>query len=1112
MIEKRIYALVLAAIILMSMLIPLTASAMDRVTIESDPDDATPRYFEYLNGSGDWVGLKTPRHYIVETGEIAYCLQHKMSSPHSGIDFEEADLADWYDTRTLVGLQIILEYGYPCDKPDNLNDDEARYATANAIRFWLSEQGDPDFWGFTNRRDNPDNLRAAAGCEAVLDWADELLEHARNLELMQHKVHFSPANMEFNYQGGYFVGSTSVSLENCNGGYTLNRESLPAGTVVEGFTGRDGDRLTIKIPASGNGNKSISLSANGIDNRITPNIFLYVTNDSATQNLISISSGGYHPAGSGTFSFSTPAFAKIRVSKHDAETGGTPQGDASLYNARFEIRDSGGNVVDTMSAAGSQSATSKELPLGTYKVYEKSPAPEGYILNPNPVTVTLTDADMVAEIKDVVVTDQVKKGYISIVKFGSHELTGGADPDPDIKPPLANVEFEIRLKSSGALYATMKTDADGKATSPLLPYGTYTVSERSTSANEGYLKVEPFDVFVSENTKTYSYILEDKAIELMLQIVKVDSVTGNRVPVAGNTFRIEDGEGNEVSFEMLYPQPHTISEFTTDESGTLYLPGKLSEGDYTLYEVEAGEPYLLNGTPLPFTVSENQAVNRVITVEFANEVAKGKITIEKHGEVLTGADTEETEYGTKYIPQFSDGGLNAVFSVYAAENIGTPDGTVYYEEGEKVDEITVENGTGESVPLYLGKYLVIEESVEGNFVLEQTPHEVVLSYADQVTPVTNETLELENQRQKGHVQLKKRAEHFSGGLFYKGAGEGFVFGLYAAEDIQGIIPKDGLVDILVTDADGFAETSADIPLAGFYLKELKAVNSQYEILDATYPVDVMATDQSSGDFTDDSLVQEPLLNTMYRGKVSVIKSDAADANRKLQGIIFEVVDEDGRVVSVFETDAQGYGESGMLLYAKYVLREKETKDGFILSEREYPVVIDGTHQIVEISISNQPTAVKVIKVDENGEPLTGAGFTVKTSGFLQNALPLTKVKDGLYRYDPAGTETAAMVGEDGTVLITELPFADFWLEESVVPENYFPAAPVAFTVTKETAYATPLELRIENAPFVKLGLDTDQYAGPIALILLGSGIAFFATLTIRRWRKKREIKIDEDKK
>ena len=115
----------------------------------------------------------------------------------------------------------------------------------------------------------------------------------------------------------------------------------------------------------------------------------------------------------------------------------------------------------------------------------------------------------------------------------------------------------------------------------------------------------------------------------MLQIIKTDAETGKRTPVAGNTFRIEDSQGNEVSFEVLYPQPHTISEFTTDGSGTLYLPGLLAEGDYTLFETAAGAPYLLNGTPLPFHVSENEAVGRVITVELPNTAAKGKSSLRK---------------------------------------------------------------------------------------------------------------------------------------------------------------------------------------------------------------------------------------------------------------------------------------------------------------------------------------------------------------------------------------------------------------------------------------------------------------------------------------------------
>ena len=84
-----------------------------------------------------------------------------------------------------------------------------------------------------------------------------------------------------------------------------------------------------------------------------------------------------------------PQTGKIIVSKVDVETGGTPQGDASLFGAKYEIKDSSGKVVDTLHALGSRVAESKELPLGTYTVHEVE-VPTGYLLNPNPVTVTIS--------------------------------------------------------------------------------------------------------------------------------------------------------------------------------------------------------------------------------------------------------------------------------------------------------------------------------------------------------------------------------------------------------------------------------------------------------------------------------------------------------------------------------------------------------------------------------------------------------------------------------------------------------------------------------------------------------------------------------------------------
>ena len=79
--------------------------------------------------------------------------------------------------------------------------------------------------------------------------------------------------------------------------------------------------------------------------------------------------------------------------------------------------------------------------------------------------------------------------------------------------------------------------------------------------------------------------------------------------MAGTVFRVEDSAGNTVRFDLLYPQPHTLSAFTTDESGTLFLPGTLPAGEYTLFEASAPAAYLLNTEPVKFTVSEGAATN-----------------------------------------------------------------------------------------------------------------------------------------------------------------------------------------------------------------------------------------------------------------------------------------------------------------------------------------------------------------------------------------------------------------------------------------------------------------------------------------------------------------------
>lgn len=307
-VSRRTLAMLLCILSLLA-LIPSTAFAASEVKVESRN---TTAYLEYISGSGTWEDLNTPDHYIVGTNDIAYCLQHRKSSPHVGNNFEQVSLSNFYSSRVITGLQIILERGYPSETPSNLTAAEAQYATSNAVRFWLSENGDANQYNFTNRQSNPGSIRAKSGYQKVLDYADQLLAYARSQQILEHRIAFSPASLSMTLSGDYFVGTTTVTLINCNGGYTLDQSSLPSGSQVSGYTGRSGDVLTIKIPSE-YGNRSITLRANGLDDRVAANIFMYASTSDSIQNVITIGMGGYHAAGEGSVLLNTPAYLQYKT-------------------------------------------------------------------------------------------------------------------------------------------------------------------------------------------------------------------------------------------------------------------------------------------------------------------------------------------------------------------------------------------------------------------------------------------------------------------------------------------------------------------------------------------------------------------------------------------------------------------------------------------------------------------------------------------------------------------------------------------------------------------------------------------------------------------------------
>lgn len=63
----------------------------------------------------------------------------------------------------------------------------------------------------------------------------------------------------------------------------------------------------------------------------------------------------------------------------------------------------------------------------------------------------------------------------------------------------------------------------------------------------------------------------------------------------------------------------------------------------------------------------------------------------------------------------------AVFEIHAKTDILTGDGTIRYQAGELVDIITTRGGSATSKPLYLGVYIVSEQTAPEGYVLNPEP-------------------------------------------------------------------------------------------------------------------------------------------------------------------------------------------------------------------------------------------------------------------------------------------------------------------------------------------------------------------------------------------------------
>ena len=631
------------------------------------------------------------------------------------------------------------------------------------------------------------------------------------------------------------------------------------------------------------------------------------------------------------------------------------QGDASLDGAVYGIYKDG-NLLDTYTTSGGGQFVTKYYPCGDdYYIQEITPS-EGYLLDPISYPVGAEPEKYTLENNSIPMTvrEDVILGQIAISKH-IDESSGQMDT------PEEGAQFQIYLKSTGSYESAKSTERDllttdeyGYAASTVLPYGVYTIHQ--ISGLEGHEFVPDFDVFINENEKVYSFILSNPVYKSQIEIVKKDDETGKVIPLSGTGFKIKDmSTGAYITQHVNYPNPTDIDTFYTDNTGKLMLPESLIYGQYQIYEVQAPEGYLLNNQPVDFTVDGTQDI---ITIEMRDIPAKGKITIEKTGEFLTGSSSIESEYGDIYQPVYETGYLaGAVFDIIAKTDIITPDGTIRAKAGDVVDTVTTtDSGAATSKELYLGEYIVKEKQAPEGMVLDSTEYPVTLTYGGQDVPVVTTSLNLENERQKAEVKLTKSLEQDE--LFGIGMNDEYKqvkFGLFAGEDILAVdgsiaFPRDCLIEIAGIHQDGSLSFQTDLPFGTYYVKEL-STDHHYILNDTEYEFDFSYQNQETP--TVEIVLNDgnPIENKLIRGTVEITKTDV-NTGKPLPNTGIEIFDEDGNIIIQGRTDENGVFRF-TLRYGKYYYREFDAPDGYLIDENKYPFEIKENGEVVKCQMTNQ---------------------------------------------------------------------------------------------------------------------------------------------------------------
>ncbi len=808
-------------------------------------------------------------------------------------------------------------------------------------------------------------------------------------------------------------------------------------------------------------------------------------------------------------------YFRFEFSKLDNDTNSSKaQGDASLAGATYELY-KGNELVGTYVTDAKGKFTTNYHICGNDYYLKEVGSSNGYYINKENLKVSEDPSKYTVRLNDTskTNTETVKKGRIEIMKFTDDGSDKYVTPEP-------NAEFQIYLKSAGS-YENAKnnerdlivTGKDGYAESKALPYGEYVIHqtkcglEGTLLADDQICKIQTDSSAYPDNSDSnvvavYRYAIKNLLDSAYLKLVKVDADTGKAIPyneLQGAKFQILDKDLNVVKMTYTYPKKMVIDTFTLNDEGYLITPEKLPYGKYYIVEVEAPYGYFnpnadkivsridSNGNTVyeydkksvektafkidtvnnENKVDKTDAQRATIEVSIKNNVQTANLQVEKRGEVFKTV----TKNGEFYSAVYEEQGLaGAVYTVYASEDIVTPDGTVRYKKGDAVCTLTTgATGIADSKlsttqwfgkwhKLYLGKYEIKEITAPNGFALNTDSKKIELAYQGQNVKVYDVNDTFVNERQKVEVKGTKELEvNDIYGIGNNNEVESVVFGLYANEDIIAAdgtkIPKDGLIQKVNVSANGTFEFDADLPLNfDYYVKEI-ATDNHYKLNDKkfTFSFDYKGQDIAKQTITLNG--NKPISNELKYGKISGLKVD--DLGNKLANVTFGLFSKDetkftkeNAIVTV-TTDKNGIFEIDNIPVGNYQLVELSAPDGYAFSKEPIGISVTEDKQVIKKQVENKVVRGQIVitkqgeffySTSENEDGTTTPVYkncNLPGATFDVIAAEDITTPDGVVRAHKGDVVDTITTDENGVAKSKELFLGKYEVKETKAPKGYF---------------------------------------------------------------------------